>query len=304
MSTKTQFPLAFVFVFLLTAGQLHSLTITQDTTQGSPVSAGWNVTTIWNPDGAPVAGNDYINPATFTLRTPDTSGPSFAGDSLTIRGSLGMKSTNNSSFTKTVSNLILDGGSISNFTSGAGFIQTLQGNMNVVSASTIQVGQTSETRHFRFSCAISGSGQVNFNSAGGTGSYLEVTNGANTYSGLWDIASGILRFTSSGSVGSADIHITSGTVEIQHNWAGTGSLLDVDGGNITLGAFNWTVSDLNIGSNILPPDNYTVAELNSYGTGIFSGTGSITVVPEPSVTILCLTGACLVVFRSRRRVAR
>lgn len=298
-SSRTVLSAGAAFLFAA-ASTLQAATIPQDQSQSSPDANGWTVASIWNPNGAPIAGNDYINPLGFTLRTPEATS-TFAGDSLTIRGTLGLKSAVSTSRTKTVNNLILDGGVIQNFTDGANFIQTLAGNVTVLSNSSVVVGNSLQVRHTVLSAAIGGSGNLSVSTLGGSGSRLEVTNAANTFSGFWNLNSGLLRFTLDGSVGNGDIRVSGGTLEIQHNWNNNGSLLDIDGGNITLGAFNWTVGALDLGGSSLAPDNYTVAELNSFGTGVFSGTGSITVVPEPTVVSMMICGLGILLSVPRRQ---
>ncbi len=280
-----------------TAPSSPAATIYQDESQGSAVSAGWTATSIWNPNGAASSGNDYINPATYVIRTPEAGNSTFAGDSLTIRGTLALKSSNDKSYTNTVNDLRLDGAMISAFTSGAGRTQTLNGKITVLSDSTLSPGNASEDRHFNFGAQVTGSAQLIINSSNNT-SIATIANSANTFSGTWKMVKGKLVFSNAGAVGNGDVWITGGTLQIQGNWNAPASL-NVAGGTIAVDTYNWIVDALSIGANNLSNGTYTVAQLNTYGTGTFTGTtGTIEVIPEPaSLGVLGLAALALVACR-------
>ncbi len=282
---------------------IQAATITQDESQGGAEPLGWNKTSIWSPNGAPTAGNDYVNPVSFVVRTPEANNSIFAGDSLTIKGTLALKSGNDNSYTKTVNDLRLDGATISNFTSGAGRTQTLNGNITVLSDSIVNTGNASQDRHFIFGAKISGSAILTLDSYN-SNSRTAITNASNDFTGTWSVAAGVARFTDAGTVGAGDVLVTGGNLEIQHNWTSPTASLDVQGGKIALSTYNWTIAGLTIGTNVLTANTYSVAQLNSYGTpGVtFTGSGTITVnaIPEPMSLALLATGGLLMLPGRRR----
>ncbi|HMD55742.1 MAG TPA: hypothetical protein VKJ65_14445, partial [Phycisphaerae bacterium] len=101
--------------------------------------------TNWNNGLAPFSGNGLFTNAYFTtnfnLRTPAGGNPyTFAGDSLEVdSGGMGFKGYG----TITVSNLILNGGKISNAgTGGSPDTALLAGNINVIASSSFDGGST------------------------------------------------------------------------------------------------------------------------------------------------------------------
>lgn len=270
--------------------------ITQSGSQGADPD-GWNKATIWSGSAEPTSGNTYINPASMVLRTPEASDPVFAGDSLTVRGTLALKSPGNNSRTKTA-NVILDGGAISNYTSGGGRTQTLAGTLQVIATSTISGGGSGEIRNNQFSALVSGSANLNLSSST-AGSVNIFTNASNTFSGTWNLQSGILRFTNSGAVGTGLIAMSGGTLEIQSSW--TGSSLSLTGGSVALADYQWTVQSLSVGSTSLGQGTYDIAALNGIGGVTFTGAaGTITVIPEASVVVSLFAGAVPLLAHRRR----
>lgn len=270
--------------------------VTQSATQGANVS-GWNLASIWDNSAAPSIGNTYVNQATMVLRTPEASNSVFAGDSLTVRGVLALKSPGNASRTKSA-DVILDGGTISNYTAGGGFTQTLAGTLQVLSTSTISGGGGSEIRHNQFTALVSGSANLNLNSVTPASANI-FANASNTFSGTWNLQSGILRFTNGGAVGSGLIAMSGGTLEIQDNWVGNS--LALSAGSVALADYQWTVQSLTVGSTNFGQGTYDIAALNGIGGVTFTGSaGTITVIPEPSVIVSLMAGAMPLIARRRR----
>ena len=285
--------LAFCLGF---ASPMMGAVVTQSVSQGANVN-GWNLASIWDDASAPSAGNTYFNSVAMVLRTPEADNAVFGGDSLTIRGTLALKSSGSASRTKTA-NLILDGGTISNYTDGNDRIQTLAGSMEVVTTSTINAGGGGQSRHNQFSALVSGSAGINLASANTTSANI-FTNASNTFSGMWNLQGGILRFTTGGAVGSGLISMSGGTLEIQSNW--TGNSLSLAGGSVALLDYQWTVQSLTVGSTSFGQGTYDIAALNGIGGVTFTGTaGTITVIPEPSVMVSLLAGASPLLLRRRR----
>lgn len=232
----------------------------------------------------------------MVLRTPEADNSIFGGDSLTVRGTLALKSASGSK-TKTA-NVILDGGSIGNYTAGSGSTQTLAGTLQVIATSTINGGGGAETRHNQFSALVSGAAALNLAASSATSANI-FTNGSNSFSGTWNLQSGILRFTTGGAVGSGLISMSGGTLEIQSNWAGNS--LSLAGGSVALLDYQWTVQALTVGSTSFGQGTYDIAALNGISGVTFTGTaGTITVIPEPSVMVSLLAGALPLLMRRRR----
>lgn len=270
--------------------------VTQTASQGANVN-GWNVASVWDNSLAPSSGNSYINAAGMVLRTPEASNTVFAGDSLTIRGILALKSPGANSRTKSAS-VILDGGTISNYTAGNNLTQTLAGTMEVIATSTIGAGGGGENRHNQFSALVSGSAGIDLTSANATSANI-FTNASNTFSGLWNLQSGILRFTTGGAVGSGLISMSGGTLEIQSSW--TGRSLSLTGGSVALADYQWAVQSLTIGATTFEEGTYDLTALNAVGGVTFTGgAGTITVIPEASVMVSLMAGALPLLLRRRR----
>ena len=288
-------PISLAFC-LGSASPVIGAVVTQSVSQGANVS-GWNLASIWDDTLAPSSGNTYVNPAAMVLRTPEASNATFAGESLTIRGILALKSPGNASRSKSA-NVILDGGTISNYTAGGGFTQTLGGTLQVLSTSTISGGGGSEIRHNQFTALVSGSANLNLNSVT-AGSANIFANASNTFSGTWNLQSGILRFTNGGAVGSGLIAMSGGALEIQDNW--TGNSLSLTAGSVALADYQWTVQSLTVGSTSLGQGTYDIAALTNIGGVTFSGAaGTITMIPQPSVMMSLFAGAFPLLLRRRR----
>ena len=289
------FILSMLITCLGSTSSVFAAVVTQTGTQGA-ISSGWNQTTIWSSGAIPSSGNSYINAPAMVLRTPEADNSVFGGDSLTVRGTLALKSASGSK-TKSA-NVILDGGSIGNYTAGSGSIQTLAGTLNVIATSTISAGGGAETRHNQFSALVSGASAINLTASNAASANI-FTNGSNSFSGLWNLQSGILRFTSGGAVGSGLISMSGGTLEIGSSW--TGASLSLTGGSVTLADFQWTVQSLTVGSTTFGLGTYDIATLNGAGGATFTGNaGTITVIPEASVMMSLVAGALPLVLRRRR----
>jgi len=288
--------LIFLTAFIAVSSSAWGAVVTQTTSQGA-IASGWDQTTIWSVDAVPSVGNTYINPATRVLRTPEANNAVFGGDTLTIRGTLALKSSGGTSRTKSA-NVILDGGTISNYTDGNDRIQTLAGTMDVIATSTISAGGGGQNRHNQFSALISGSASINFTSANATSANI-FTNSSNSFSGTWNLQSGILRFANGGAVGSGLISMSGGTLEIESSWTGNG--LSLTGGSVALADHQWTVQSLTVGSTSFGQGTYDLAALNGIGGVTFTGNaGTITVIPEASVVMSAVAGALPLLLRRRR----
>ena len=160
-----------------------------------------------------------------------------------------------------------------------------------------------------FSVAINNAISVNINSSTGTGTVT--LGGANTYAGGTTVLSGNLATDLVGNFGLGNVTVAdvagAGLVLGNGNSiADTAILFFGDAGTITLNnatsdtVFGITQTDdsQSIGGGI-----YTASDLNTFFgvVGVFSGTGTLTVVPEPSAALL--GGLSVLGLLRRRRTA-
>lgn len=122
---------------------------------------------------------------------------------------------------------------------------------------------------------INGRDSVTFNSA------------ATTFAGTLQINGFVdLILASGASLGSAKLSLLGNSTFKPQTAIGaasvTNTLTTVATSTFDLGSFAHKFSAAIIGANTLANGTYTAAQLNTYGGGIFSGAGTIT-VPEPSV---------------------
>jgi autotransporter-associated beta strand protein len=139
---------------------------------------------------------------------------------------------------------------------------------------------------------------------------LTLTSAANTYTGATTVLNGTLATGATGNLGLGNVTVSdvSGAILIIGNGssiADTATLFFGDAAAITLNnassdtVFGITQTDdsQSIGAGV-----YTAGDLNTFfGVGSFGGTGTLTVVPEPAVTLL--GGLGLLGILRRRRVA-
>jgi hypothetical protein len=190
----------------------------------------WNTANNWNPGGQAASFIKYSNPgSTFEvvvgsrLRTPaGTNFNVFPADQLTIDGSgvfenntLGavgeFRLKNNSDpATSYFKKLVLNGGQID---SGDNAFEIIQGEVNVLSTSTIYVDSASTVdRGYQIDAFLSGSGDLLWHqfdgNLGGVG--LLVTGATNTFNGQWIVDQGALVGGGVNSLGTNNISVGAG----------------------------------------------------------------------------------------------
>ncbi|WFB37768.1 PEP-CTERM sorting domain-containing protein [Kiritimatiellota bacterium B12222] len=299
MFHSPQLKLITVGICLFAAVQADN--ITQKRSNESGKSWATNADWDWTAAGVTAgeyAGNDFITPDTMTVRTPEGTHVTFAGDSLTVYGTLALKSGNNTSATKTVNDLRL-AGTISNYVpSYSSTIQTLTGNLSIIGDSLL-TGTTSNARNITVASQVSGGTGFTVNHTGNAGAKYTYSNAANTFDGTWQVTSAKLIFDNGGATGTGDVIVDGGLFQINDSW-NAGSSLTVNGGTVDFGANDWTVSNLKMGASSLGNGSYDATALNGFGTGTFTGAGNIIVIPEPSSLIL-LGMASFLIFAFRRK---
>jgi autotransporter-associated beta strand protein len=167
---------------------------------------------------------------------------------------------------------------------------------------TITNSQTSGS--LILSGVISGNAGVGLNFAGVGTTTLSGTS-ANTYSGGTTISGGTLLATANGAFGTGNISLTAGNVTLTLQ-GGTNPNFIADTATLSIG-FNTDVVNLNysgtevVGGLIVEG---SAAAPGTYGAGSFPelmGTGTITVVPEPTTVAMMALGASLLVGVQRFR---
>lgn len=290
----------------LTAPTLNAAVVTQERSQVAGTH--WNQATtdgndVWSDGNAASAANDYVN-AGFTLRTP-TSNSTFNGNSLTLQtgGSLLLK-PGGADRVFTINNLILAGGSIVH---GQPSITTseIAGSITLTADSSYSANGSSY-RRATISASISGSSV--FNISLGTSDRLEISSSFNSFDGEWRLnqyaSESPLGFfaTGNGSLGNASVTIDTGIVfDVDYDINNPTKSLVLDG-IMTLDQ-DHTFGLVQVNGDTLAAGSYTFAELNSAYNDFFAdgGTGSITVVPEPSYFGLLLAVFAIVGASRRTR---
>ncbi|MDQ8207303.1 PEP-CTERM sorting domain-containing protein [Coraliomargarita sp. SDUM461003] len=280
-----------------------------DVTQVRSVSQGdhWNEANtdggaIWSDGNAASAANDYFVSG-FTLRTT-TSSSTFSGNSLTLQsgGSLLLK-PGEANRIYTINNLILDGGTI-NHGQPSNSNTFIAGAITLLSDS-LYTATGSSYRNATISASVSGSSVFNVNL--GTSDDLTISSASNSFSGEWRVtqsdSGSVSDFfaTGNGALGNADVTIGSGIkFDVDYDIASSTKTLALDG--IMILDQNHTFGIVQIDGDTLAAGTYSFADLNTAYDAFFEdgGTGSITVVPEPSVYAL-LSGLLVFAWIAVRR---
>lgn len=260
----------------------------------------------WSNGLAPSAGNTYSVDSGYTIRTPGASGSyTFGGDALTISGNgttLVYKGTGAGTDVLTANNLILaNKGAVSNFTSN---VFTLNGTVTVNSGQIGIFRLDGANAGYTVASTIAGSGSVSFTTnaiASQTANKVAVTHANNTYTGGTTI--GVyanVAIQADGALGTGNLIMNGGKLTLE---LGTLNNYIADTANFVLASgladgavtFNFTGTDavaglsLNGGSTYLAAGLYDATTLNSlYGSSLFTGTGTLNVVPEPQAAWLLL----------------
>ena len=191
------FGATFLGALLLSGASTRAADITQTVSQSGAAATGWSAAIWGTPAAAPTAGNNYITPSTFFVRTPNNTTPgSFAGDSLRIDsgGTLWLK---HSGLNAATVNLILNGGNIQfhggtvNNTNSA-----LAGTIQVLGDCVISSDQgAANACHIWLRSSMTGSSNFAVNmSPAGYGLFLSGSNSA--FTGNWTNSGGFIQVLS------------------------------------------------------------------------------------------------------------
>jgi hypothetical protein len=315
---------AVVLAWLAATGA-QAATYNMQTTNTQANGFTWVSPQSWTSGAAPSADHDYVvQSASFQLRS---AGGTFGGKSLTVRAGGAMVFT----VSPTVGDLRLeDGGYIVNNQDSQ--TRTISGGLSFTTAGASPSytnyirtgGNTNAARHLIFESTTAGAGTVQLAQRG-----TITFNGDSSFAGTW--ASGGLGLTLPGVTGSYDhtatlfTNVVAGgtdslgdaasfavgafsTLDVNYDWSTSGALtLQRDAAQTNANApmildQAIEVGALTIGGDSLSAGTYTFAELNSDYDLFFrdGGSGSITVVPEPSLAALAGIACVLVTMRRRR----
>lgn len=254
----------------------------------------WNTAGLWSDNAVPAAGNTYT-----TSHTMRTASGEFAGDSLTFNsgGILATKVANQSESNLTMNN----GSSIQQFHAD-NTTDSIGGNMTV--NGTVGVGASGTGRNITLAANLSGSGTLSQNISSIAGQLTVSSDNNSSFTGSWTIAAGLLKATGTGSLGRFNtLTMTGGSFDADYEVDNPTGALVLSGGEMTLDQ-NFTVGSLRINGALLTPKTYTFSDLNTAYDARFAdgGTGSITVVPEPTaLTAVVLVAGGLLARRRRPR---
>jgi autotransporter-associated beta strand protein len=258
-------------------------------------SSSFNTAGNWSQALAPHSGTNYLVNVIQLRTPPDGNSYTFAGDSLTIgsSGQLSYKGTGTVG-TITVTNLILNGGSITHL-NGVGDLFRLAGNLNITAGSVIHAKQGV----ISLAGVLSGAGTITIPNSDGAGRTLVVSNSANTYTGS------IVNNGSFTLAAGANLNFVIGASGVNNRVSGTGAstvfngrfVFDLSNASTNLGD-SWTIASAagqSFGSTF-SVDGFTRA---GFGTGagtwdistngvfyeFVTSSGILSVVAEPSATL-------------------
>jgi hypothetical protein len=293
----------FAAIAVLAAPAAHAALISQVTaTNAGP--ADWNDGTAWSDGNAPSGANDYVTNIRLDSPNNPPGTETFAGNSLRLDSGANLQLRNTGGPTEEITiNLIMNGGE---FASNSGGTLHLAGTIDVISNSSIKLFENAtQQRNVVISSLISGGSGVELLNRRGSdidSAFTRIDNASNTFSGTWVSDDARFFFDNAGAAGiNASISVTNdGYTRVQGDWFGN-ALTAAAGGEVEVRDFSWTVNSLNANGFDFSEGTYTIAELNTLSTStIFTGTtGTIQVVPEPSVALL--GGIGLVGLLRRRR---
>lgn len=278
------FGATFLGALLLSGASTRAADVTQTVSQSGAAATGWSAAIWGTPAAAPTAGNNYITPSTFFVRTPNNTTPgSFAGDSLRIDsgGTLWLK---HSGLNAATVNLILNGGNIQfhggtvNNTNSA-----LAGTIQVLGDCVISSDQgAANACHIWLRSSMTGSSNFTVNmSPAGYGLFLSGSNSA--FTGNWTNSGGFIQVLSgtTNALGSGLVTlVNSGNYlwlnstndqTVNNVITGLGSLVKANTNTVTLGGDNSFTGMTAVSNGVLKLTSPT-AITNSAAISIAGGT--------------------------------
>lgn len=239
-------------LWMLTEPAARAAVITQSINNTNATNnTNWNDAIWGTPASKPVAGNTYVMPSGWTLRTPFLSANSsalmFAGDSVTNAGILAIKHGN---FPAAVNMTLTSGSSIQHSqgpTSPATTNSALAGTLAVVGNAAISAPNGAGPRHVWLQSALSGSGDLTVSLFTNV---LFLSGNASAYAGNWTVNGGRVEIWSgtASPLGSGTVALVGATNTLTFNStnnlvlnneiSGTGAVIKRNSGSVTLGGNN------------------------------------------------------------------
>ncbi|MFC4991678.1 PEP-CTERM sorting domain-containing protein [Rubritalea tangerina] len=298
----------------------------------------WTDPATWSDNAAPSGGNDYTIDSGRTVTSPTGSGAiNFAGDSLTVNNGGTLRLANDHSTTLqtsnyNITNLSLNDGATLNASQNGGVGATDYRLTNTVAAAgnvSLQLGGGFFFCYLTFENGLSGDGTINFNrfSGGGTQDFRLNLSGSSSYSGDWNLSGSrtTVFVNAADGFGSGSVTANANMLIDNLNASGLNSLSAITlAGNAELQLTNAitnnsasismestsqldlvdttsSVLSLTINGNSVSSGTYDAAQLTALGFGgTFDGSGSITIIPEPSSSSLILLGSLFALHRRKR----
>jgi hypothetical protein len=196
--------------------------------------------------------------------------------------------------------LVLAGGQIVSFVN-SGWPSIIEGEMNVISNSTISAADDTSPRAYTINARLTGNGGIRYHAyntfttfQAGSSASLNVANSANTFTGPWNVELGALVGSALNALGTNSITVgTEGALQATYDINNPAAELVLNGRFYL--TQNHTFGRVFVNGNQLSPDTYTYAELASAYpinfpatwtglTGALTATaaaGSITVLEGP-----------------------
>lgn len=196
--TQTKLPGALLVAALLSAGTAaRADVISQTVNQTGAAANGWAAAIWGTPAALPTAGNSYVTPDTFAVRTPNNANPvAFAGDNLSIDpgGILYLKHTGGAAAV----NLILNGGRITYHGGPTADSSPLSGAISVLADSLLTTDQGSpNNRDIALRSSISGSGNLTVAMTSSGAANAVILSGDNSaFTGNWNCTGGFIQIGS------------------------------------------------------------------------------------------------------------
>lgn len=310
----------------LTAATSQAATYTN--TAANPSASTWNTPAYWSSTPAAVsASDDYqVNPdatrvtnntpiaTSFTVQvgatstawamygfvrdygTTITADSSFGGNKVILTDKTAFRSFNRN-FTSTA-NWEMQSGSYMVLNAG-GSGTTTAWNGTISTSGTTAIGLiTNNATILTINASIAGTGTLSLVTSGGSVANLNLAGNISLFTGTLLLSNSTTKTLNAGTFSIANSALSA---TLQMNWESPLFHYDLSTNNVSFGSL--VLTD-NAGTDtVLGNGTYDADQLNLLtGTGIFAGTGTITVVPEPSTYALGILGFFVVVAAMRRRI--
>ncbi|MGO9243869.1 MAG: right-handed parallel beta-helix repeat-containing protein, partial [Verrucomicrobiia bacterium] len=276
--------LALCLPIMASQAQNFTTSVQENSTQS------WNQA-IWEPGPvSPTAGNSYEVLVGGIIQTPSSGSiHEFWGDSLTLDSDSLLKVAGVTDVVLSFPSvngqpgLVLNGGRLHTEQETDDQVFTIDGDVSVTAPSFIR--NVSGLGGIVVTAQLTGNGGLALTTVSLLYP-LDIQSTNNSYSGSWQVSRGYLKGSGVGSLGTGDITVSSGSVfEVCYDIQTPGALELQGSDSVMILHQNCQFSAVAIDGVALAPGTYTFNNLLAQFPGNFApgGSGSITVVPAPSV---------------------